>query len=238
MNFKKIAGLSAIYLAIANLLGIIIFLFVLDYPSVVNPSQKISILLNNQMLIYLTNMLLYVIWGILFAVLILYLYYRLKDTSHNTSLKDISPNTSLEYISPNTSNTPSAILPIATVIGIIWAILLIASGLIANAGIGPIVAMFQQDPTQATLFWAIIETVSDGLGGVYNGELFGGLVTLLISVVGLRGGLFPKGLNYLGLIIGAIGLISVIPTLHDIAGIFGIGQIIWFIYLGITLIKE
>jgi hypothetical protein len=39
-------------------------------------------------------------------------------------------------------------------------------------------------------------------------------------------------------LVGSIGLISVIPGLHDFSGIFGIGQIIWFICLGITLIKE
>ena len=236
LNFKKLAGFSAIYLAIANLIGIIIFLFILDYPNIVDPYQKITILLNNQMLIYLTNMLLYVIWGILFAVLVLYLYYRLKDSN---AVSDATvPNTSNISSNSNTSSMPSPILPIATVIGIIWAILLISSGLIANAGIAPVVAMFQQDPSQATLFWSLIETVSDGLGGVYNGELFGGLVTLLISIVGLRRGSLPKGLNYCGLVIGAIGLISVIPGLHDIGGIFGIGQILWFIWLGITLIKE
>ena len=231
LNFKKLAGISAIYLALANLIGIIIFLVVLDYPSIVDPSQKMAMILNNQMLVYLTNMLSYVIWGIFFAVLVICLYYILKNSNNGS---DSASNNSTN----DAFKISSTILPIATVIGIIWAILLIASGLIANAGIAPAVVMFQQNPAQAALFYSMIETVADGLGGVYNGELFGGLVTLLISFVALGGKVLPKGLNYWGLLVGAIGLISVIPGLHDFSGIFGIGQIIWFICLGITLIKE
>ncbi len=52
-NFQKIGGFAALYLAIAYLVGIVLFLFVLDYPSIVEPSQKIDLLVNQQTLIYL-----------------------------------------------------------------------------------------------------------------------------------------------------------------------------------------
>jgi hypothetical protein len=37
--------------------------------------------------------------------------------------------------------------------------------------------------------------------------------------------------------IGFVGIASVFPGLSDLAGLFGITQIIWFIGLGITLLR-
>ena len=55
-------------------------------------------------------------------------------------------------------------MQVATVIGIIWAGSLIASGMVANAGIAPVVALYAKDPAQAALTWQGIESVANGLG--------------------------------------------------------------------------
>ena len=39
-NLQRIGGLAALYLAAAYLMGIVFFLFVLDYPNIVDPAQK------------------------------------------------------------------------------------------------------------------------------------------------------------------------------------------------------
>ena len=44
-----------------------------------------------------------------------------------------------------------AIMQVATAIGIIWAGSLIASGMVANAGLATVVALYAKDPTQAAL---------------------------------------------------------------------------------------
>jgi hypothetical protein len=44
-------------------------------------------------------------------------------------------------------------------------------------------------------------------------------------------------LNYLGLLVGMVGLISAVPGLNDMAGLFGISQMLWFIWLGIVLLR-
>jgi hypothetical protein len=44
-----------------------------------------------------------------------------------------------------------AMMQVATAIGIIWAGSLIASGMVANAGIAPVVALYAKDPAQAAL---------------------------------------------------------------------------------------
>jgi hypothetical protein len=131
-----------------------------------------------------------------------------------------------------------ALLQVATVIGIIWAGSLIASGMVANAGIAPAVALYTKDPAQATLTWQGIESVARGLGNG-NGEILGGLWTLLVSLAALRAGGLPKGLNILGLWVGAVGIVSLIPGLTDLmVGVFALSQIIWFVWLGIILVRN
>ena len=125
----------------------------------------------------------------------------------------------------------------ATVIGIIWAGSLIASGMVANAGLATVVALYANDPAQAALTWQGIETMANGLGNA-NGEILGGPLTLLVSLAALRAGGLPKGLNILGLLVGAVGIITIIPALNTLTGVFGLGQIIWFIWLGIVLLRN
>ena len=79
--------------------------------------------------------------------------------------------------------------------------------------------------------------MSHGLG-FGNGDILGGLLTLLVSLAALRAGGLPKGLNILGLLVGAVGIITIIPALNALTGVFGLGQIIWFIWLGIVLLRS
>jgi hypothetical protein len=211
-TLHKFGGFAALYLAGAYLIGMTIFLVVLDYPSITNPAQKVTLLVEMQMVTFSTNLLMYVFFGVFLIVLALALYDRLK------------------------SGAP-AIMQVATVIGIIWAGSLIASGMVANAGIAPIVALHAEDPAQAALTWQGIETVANGLGNG-NGEILGGLWALLVSLAALRAGGFPKGLNLLGLLVGVVGIITILPGLIDLVGVFALSQIVWFVWLGIVLLRS
>jgi len=212
-TLQKFGGFAALYLAVAYLIGMVIFLVVLDYPSITDPAQKVALLVEKQMVIFSTNLLMYVFFGVFLIVLSLALYDRLK------------------------SGAP-AIMQVATAIGIIWAGSLIASGMVSNAGIAPVVALYAKDPVQAALTWQGIESVANGLGNA-NGEILGGLWALLVSLAALRAGGLPKGLNILGLLVGAVGIISLIPVLTEVmVGIFGLSQIIWFVWLGIVLLRS
>jgi hypothetical protein len=211
-NLQKMGGFAALYLAAAYLTGIVLFLVVLDYPSIIEPAQKVALLVDKQVVIYITNLLMYVIFGVFLVALALALYEHLNTAS-------------------------PAIIRTAAVIGIIWAGALIASGMVANAGIAPVVALYGKDPAQAALTWLAIESVSNGLGGA-NGEFLGGLFTLLISWAALQVSVFPKGLNYLGILVGVVGIISTVPGLSDLAGLFGMSQILWFVWLGIVLLHR
>lgn len=209
-NLQKSGGIAALYLAAAYLIGITLFIVVLDYPNITDPAQKLTVLVENQMVIFATNLLMYVFFGLALIILSLALYDRMK------------------------SGAP-ALMQVATVIGIIWAGSLVASGMVSNAGIAPVVALHTTDPAQAALLWQGIEAVSSGLGNG-NGEILGGVWTLLVSWAALRTGGLPKGLNFLGLLVGAVGLASLFLT--DLTGLFGISQMVWLIWLGIVLLRR
>ena len=212
-TLQKFGGFAAFYLAAAYLIGIILFIVVLDYLSITDPAQKVALNVDKQMVIFSTNLLMYVFFGLFLIILSLALYDRLK------------------------SGAP-AIMQVATAIGIIWAGSLMVSGMVANAGLDAIVPLYAKDPAQAALTWQGIEAVSHGLG-FGNGDILGGLLTLLVSLAALRAGGLPKGLNILGLLAGAVGIISIVPGLSEMmGGIFGLISIIWFIWLGIVLLRS
>ena len=130
-----------------------------------------------------------------------------------------------------------ALMQVAAAIGIIWAGSLIASGMVANAGLASIVPLYSTDPVHATQIWQGIEVVANGLGNA-NGEILGGMMTLLVSLAGLRTSRLPKALNILGLLVGIVGIITLVPALNPFVSVFGVGQIAWFIWLGIVLLRR
>jgi hypothetical protein len=127
-----------------------------------------------------------------------------------------------------------ATMRIASTFGFVWAGLLFASGMVSNAGIEPVLALWKNDPKQASLLWSGIESVASGLS-CGNGEILGGLFTLLISFCAFRAPAFPKAIVYLGGLIGVIGIISIVPGLKDLTAVFGISQVVWFVWVGIIL---
>ena len=211
-NFQKMGSISALYMAAAYVLGIVGFKLVADYSAVVDPVAKVAFLGENQTIMYILHLLVYVVWGIFMVVLALALYERLKASS-------------------------PAMAQTATVFGLIWAGLIIASGMIFNIGMGNVVDLFSTDPAQAATVWLAIESVFEGMGG--GNEIVGGIWILLVSWAALRAGEFPRVLNYLGLVLGVAGILSAIPALGEIgAAIFGLGQIVWFLWLGIVMLRS
>jgi len=161
-SLQKFGGFAALYMALAHLMGLIIFIVILDYISITDLAQKVAMNVDNQAVVFSTNLLMYVFFGFFLIVFSLALYNRLKAGS-------------------------PALIQVATMIGIIWAGSLIASGMVANAALSSVVALNVTNPTQAALTWQGVEPVIDGLGNA-NGEILGGLMTLLISLAALRSG--------------------------------------------------
>ncbi len=207
----KAGGLAALYLAAAYLLAMPFFLLVVDYPSVVDPAGKVALLAANQSSMHVMYLVTYVLFGIALAVLALALYQRLKTTA-------------------------PVLMQVATAVGLLWAVVLVASGLVFNAGMAAVVDLYPTDPDRAVSMWQAIEPVSQGLGGS-GGELLGGLWVLLVSLAVLRGSALSRPLGWLGVAVGALGLLSVVPPLNDVGIGFGLLQIVWFVWLGIGMVR-
>jgi len=61
---------------------------------------------------------------------------------------------------------------------------------------------------------------------------------LLVSWAALRSRDLPRVLNYLGLLVGLAGVLSAVPLFSELASVFGLTQIVWFIWLGILLLTK
>jgi Domain of unknown function (DUF4386) len=208
---QKVGGLAALYLALAYVAAMPYFLLFVKYPDVVDPVEKVSLLVGHHDSLRVMYLFTYVIFGIVLAVLAPALYARLR-------------------------NGAPTLAQAATAVGLIWAFVLVASGLIFNAGAAAVVELHGTDPGQAVAAWQAIEPVAQGLGGS-GGELLGGLWVLLVSVAALRTGGLPKVLNWLGVVIGAAGILSVVPPLKDLAYGFGLLQIAWFVWVGVVMLR-
>jgi hypothetical protein len=207
---QRAGGVAALYLAAAYLVAMPYFLIVVDWASLVDPAQKVAALVANQNSMYAMHLITYVVFGIVLAALALALWKRL-------------------------AGSPS-IAAVSGAVGLIWACMLVASGLVFNFGAAAVVDLYATSPAQAVSAWQAIEPVAEGLGSG-QGELLGGLWVLLVSLAALRTAGLPKALNWLGIVIGTAGIASVIPVLLDARLVFGLLQIVWFIWLGIVMFR-
>lgn len=208
---QKVGGLAALYLALAYVVAMPYFLIFVKYPSVVDPVEKVALLVGNHDSMRVMYLISYIIFGIVLGVLALAIYARLRDGA-------------------------PILTQAATAVGLLWAFVLVASGMIFNAGVAAVVELHGASPAQAVSAWQAIEPVAQGLGGS-GGELLGGLWVLLVSVAALRTGRLPKALNWLGVAIGTAGVLSIVPALRDLGYVFGLLQIVWFVGLGIVLLR-
>jgi hypothetical protein len=211
-SLQKVGGVAALILAAAYLMGIGLNFTLLDSSGYIEPVEKVAFLADNQSILYIQTLFIYIVFGIFLVVLALALYERLKDGS-------------------------PAMAQTATTFGLIWATLVIAGGMVFNTSMGTVVDLYGKDPAQAASVWLAISSVFQGLSGIP--EIPGGLWTLLVSWAALRAGELPRGLNYLGVVIGAAGLLTVVPALFEVAvAVFALGQIVWWVWMGIVMLRS
>jgi hypothetical protein len=209
-NLQKIGGVAALFEAAIYISAFVFFGAFWDYPVSADDARKFIFLTNNQTILSIVNLTMYVVFGLFLAVLVLALHQRMKTKA------------------PALSQT-------ASVFGIIWVGLVIASGMIANVGLGAAIDLSAKNAEQAMALWVVINTIVEGLGG--GNEVVGGLWVLLLSVAGLKIIELPKLLNCFGLFIGAVGIFTIYPA-QILTEIFGLGQILWFSWLGMALLMS
>jgi len=129
------------------------------------------------------------------------------------------------------------VVGVGTVFGLIWAGLLLGAGMLALVGQQAVLAFADVDRGAAVVSWHAISTVQDALGGGI--ELVGALWLLAVCLAALRIRAIPVGLAGLGLALGLAGLATLVPAAAQIsASVFGLGLIVWFTWIALTLLAH
>jgi len=156
-NLQKIGGIAALFEAAIYISAFVFFGAFWDYPVSADDTEKFIFLANNQVVLSIVNLTMYVAFGLFLAVLVLAIHQRMK-------------------------NKAPVLSQLASVFGIVWVGLIIASGMIANIGLGSVIDLSAKNAEQAMTLWVVINTIVEGLGG--GNEVVGGLWVLLLSVAG------------------------------------------------------
>lgn len=207
-NLQKFGGVAALCEAAIFISAFVFFGAFWNYPVNADDAEKFVYLSNNHTILSIVNLAMYVLFGVFLAVLVLALHQRIKDKAPNLS-------------------------QLASVFGIVWVGLVIASGMIANIGLSAVIDLSAKNTEQAMALWVVINTIVEGLGG--GNEVVGGLWLLLLSVAGLKAFELPKLLNCFGLFIGFVGVLTIYPA-GILTEIFGLSQIVWFAWLGVWML--
>lgn len=214
-KLNRAGGIAALFEAAAFIIGFFVLFTVLGparYGSMSLPAgQHVAFLVANQSMMVAWNLLIYVAFGAALVVLSVAMHERLRP------------------VAPSLSNVAGAF-------GLIWAGLVLASGMVANIGLGAIVKLHATDPESAATLWQSYMVVTNGIGG--GNEIVGGLWVLLVSLAALGTTGMPRLLAYLGIVVGAAGLATIVPALEEVGAIFGLGLIGWFAGVGLVMLND
>jgi hypothetical protein len=208
-----IAGLvtAATYVVGLGLIGV--YLAPAGYLDVQgSPEDSLAFLLDHQVMLYTWDLVLYLVGGIALVSLVLGVHSRLRTGA-------------------------AALSQTASVVGHLWAGLLLASGLIALVGQRAVVELAATDSAMAASTWSSVNVVQSALGGGI--EIVGAVWVMLVSVAGIRSRVLGYGLVALGIGIGVAGAWTMVPPTAEYAGaLFGLGLIVWFVWMGVTLLRR
>ena len=208
-KLQQFGSLASFILGLIYIAAFIYFGAILEHPGTETKAQ-LQFLADHQVDLSLANLLMYVLFGIVLAVLVQCLHEELKI--HRPLL-----------------------VQLASLFGYLWVALVIVAGMIANISLATVIETATTAPEQAKTIWLATDVVIEGIGG--GNELIGGLWVLLVSHVALKSSLFSKRLNILGLLVGMAGIATIYPATL-LTEIFGLSQILWFFWLSFALAKR
>ncbi len=215
-ELRKVGGAAGLIAAGTYIFGFALLLGVLEPAGYQLDGQDMvahaKFLTENQLVMYIWNLVIWILNAIVLVILALALHDHVKQ------------------------NAP-AFSQVATSFALIWAELILASGMVSNITLGTTASLFGTDPESAETFLRAMSSVESGLGG--GNELAGGLWVLILSWGALRASALSKPLNFIGIIIGLAGLSTLFPMLAPVTGaVFGLGFILWFAWAGVHLLRS
>lgn len=211
-NLQKIGGIAAMIHGAAYVIALMVFFMVLTPLLDADPLEHVAFIADNQASMYIMILIMYWVTGGTLVIMVLALYARLKTGS-------------------------SALVQIATAFGLIWAALIIGSGNLMLADLGVVARLYAQNPAQAETVWLTLDAVETGI--VSGNEIVGSLWVLLLSLAAWQTGRLPRMLNYFGAALGVMGivtgLLAFLPAVKDIIMNFGLGMVVWSLWVGVLL---
>lgn len=235
MSIQKWGGIAAIAEALIYIFGFILFFSVLD-PTGMEVSSSGGMPVEGEWLDTAKRNVLfmmqhqdsyfigYLVCGVLFSFVLLLLVQAIYQR-----FKSVSPE----------------LMMFTAAVGYLWAVLVLASSLIFLTSLGAMTGHYTQDPEHTIVVYRSISIVVDALGGGI--ELVGAVWVLGISYIGLKSHTFNPWLHYWGGLVGISGVLTLFSGLSFLSNlfifevmtaIFGLGQILWFLGLGIGMLTQ
>ncbi|CAM3616166.1 MULTISPECIES: DUF4386 family protein [Pseudoalteromonas] len=220
MSLQKWGGVAALTEAATYLFGFVLFFGVLDSSEHNTPTLYLDFFVQNRDTFFLG----YIVIGIIFSFALIVLVQAIHQRFHT-----MSPDC----------------MKFASVVGYIWAAIVLASTMVFLTSIEAIAKFHEMDPALALTINRTVSIVVDALGGGI--ELVGAIWVLTISCVGLKHKIFSPLLHYWGLLVSLAGILTLFSGLSFLAknpffevttAIFGLGQILWFIGIGVMLLRN
>ncbi|MCB0248761.1 MAG: DUF4386 family protein [Anaerolineae bacterium] len=214
-NLQKMGGIAALIGAATNLFALVVFVTLLEpkgYGSD-DPGQIVAFLADNQVIMRAWYIVIYLVFGVSLIFLSLALNERLRAGS-------------------------PVLVQAVTTIGLIWAVLVIVMGTLSINNLNTVVKFYGENPAQATTVWLTLDSVETGLGGGGGETIVSALWFLLLSWTALHARELPKVLNYLGMVVGVAGILSVVLALPALTAVYGLGLIIWLVWLGMFMLRR
>ena len=210
---QKVGGIAALLAASTFVFGFVMLATVFsDYATGdPGPRESVAFVVEHQAALFVWQFVILIAFGVALVPLVLGMHERLRVKAPTSS-------------------------SIAAVFGFIWAGLVISAGMIANVGLGTIDDLRDTAPRQAESVWSALDAVQTGLGG--GNEIVGGIWVLLVSWTALHTAALPRALSALGIVAGVAGLVTIIPALELVGGVFGLGLIVWFVWVGAVLLRS
>jgi hypothetical protein len=213
-SLQKVGGIAALIAAATYIfaMGLVVSMLKPMADSGIGFQEYMAFLIANKPLVFLWHFSMYFINGSCLVVLVLAIYERLKDYS-------------------------PALARIASSFGFIWTAFVFLSGLITNYGIETLITLYGKNQAQAEALKTALDTITLGIDS--SDKLLGCLWVGLVSLAAFTHKAFPKTFNIFGLAISAAGLIgTTIPSLVSVSYLFGIGAIVWWLAVGIQMLRK
>ena len=213
-SLQKVGGIAALIAAATYLfaMGLVVSMLKPMADSSLGFQEYMAFLIANKPLVFIWHFSMYLINGFCLVVLVLAIYERLKN------------------------NSPS-LAKIASTFGFIWTAFVFLSGFIMNYGIEALITLYGKNQAQAEALENALGTITMGIDS--SDKFLGCLWVGLVSLAAFKHKAFPKTFNIFGLAISAAGLIgTTIPSLVSISYFFGIGAIVWWLAVGIYMLRK